>query len=513
MNRSDFQATLSSRLRSGKTQPKKPKKRGRGRISNPSMILALMTILIASGAPVLVVSGSSHREAPRISQDPAADITDVYAFRDSIDPSKVNFILNFYPFQEPNAGPNFYSFADDVLYQVHIENNGDAQPDITYSFIFKTETVNPDTFLYNTGTVTALNDPDLNVRQFYDVWVEKYGVSYQIGAGLQVPPVNIGPASTPNYEALAKTAVHNLDHGTTVFAGQRDDPFYVDLGATFDVLTIRVPPGNQGGGVGGLSGFNVSTIAIQAPIADLTKGDSVIGVWGTTNRKQVSVLQPSMSAGSFRQVSRLGMPLVNEVVIPLGQKDTFNMSSPQDDAQFLPFVFVPELARLLNLLYGDILGPIDEAGRQDLVTIFLTGIAGLNQQQNGTPSDMLRLNTDVPPCEIGSSFELEPNSTAIPGICHRLGLMGGDFAGFPNGRRLADDVVDAVFRAVGQGYGTFMKQIFGFADKDPNNLLGDGVDTNDVPFLNEFPYVGTPHAGFVHKHGHGTICDCEQSTR
>jgi hypothetical protein len=239
----------------------------------------------------------------------------------------------------------------------------------------------------------------------------------------------------------------------------------------------------SGGGLDGLSGFNVQAIAIQIPTSAVTTGDDpVIGVWSTTSRKQLPVSGPSAaSGGRYVQVSRLGQPLVNEVVIPLRDKDKFNASKPKDDAQFLSYVLEPELAKLLNALYGDILRPIPETDRTDLVAVFLTGIPGLNQPKHVTPSEMLRLNTSITPTD-------DP---------HRIAVLAGDIGGFPNGRRLTDDVVDIELRAAACGYA-----VGPCSNRAPNNQLGDGVNKNDVMFLDEFPYVATPHEGYEHKHRH-----------
>ena len=368
------------------------------------LIVTFVAVLMVGGLSALVVSGSSHREAPLISQDPAADATDLYAFVDPNNPTMVNLIANYYPAQEPGGGPNFYRFSDDVQYDINIDNDGDAQKDIVFRFRFRTEVQNEGTFLYNTGPITSLDDPDWNVRQMYSVVRLDEGPGPQVqilGANLMTPPSNIGPSSTPDYESLAAAAVHNLGGGVTVFAGQRDDPFFVDLGATFDLLTIRQLPGNNGGGVDGLGGFNVQTIAIQVPIAQLTDGDDVIGVWTTASRRKIQVLRPDGLApaniGPFQQVSRLGNPLVNEVVIPIGEKDKFNASVPADDGQFAGHVTDPELADLFNLLYDGIVAPVPTSGRDDLVAVFLTGIPTLNQPVGVVASEMLRLNTAIPP--------------------------------------------------------------------------------------------------------------------
>jgi len=465
--------------------------------------LALIVASMVVGLAPQGVGASSHREAPLIKDDPLADTTDVYAWVDENDPTKVNLVANYIPLEEPAGGPNYYLFGDNVRYEIKVDNNGDAQEDVVYRFKFTTTISDTGTFLYNTGPITfdGTQYVNLNVSQTYELARIEHGIGMTLGDGLLTPPVNIGPASTPDYETLAAAAVHSLPHNVKVFAGQRDDPFFVDLGAVFDLLTIRVPPGNMGGGVDGLGGFNVHTLALQVPITQLTachcipsgSGDpnAVIGVWSTASRPRHTVLNNDGTVttyGQYVQVSRLGMPLVNEVVIPLGQKDRWNNSKPQDDGQFLTYVTDPELARLLNVLYAGVLDPIPETGRDDLVTVFLTGISGLNQPPNVVASEELRLNVAIPPC---------PASTCA--TYSRLGVIGGDNAGFPNGRRLADDVVDIEERAVACGYG------FDFAPcvNNPsalNNLLGDGVDANDMPFLSSFPYVGTPHQGFDHQH-------------
>ncbi|MDQ2826487.1 MAG: DUF4331 domain-containing protein, partial [Actinomycetota bacterium] len=309
-------------------------------------------LMMAGVAPS---GASSHREAPLITQDPVADNTDVYAFRSPDRPDTVTLVANWIPFEEPAGGPNFYNFGDDVLYQIHVDTNGDALPDITYEWRFTTEIQNPNTFLYNTGPITDINSPNFNYRQFYDVSVVKSGVRTVLGTHVPVAPNNIGPRSTPNYDAVAAQAVTSLPGGIKGFAGQRDDPFYVDLGSAFDLLGLRPfntahkIPLPTAAGVDGLGGFNVNTIAIQVPISDLTTGGSpIIGVYSQTKRQQARVLSPAgpgsatRNSGSFVNVSRLGNPLINEVIIPLGEKDKFNASDPSGDARFLPRVLDPE---------------------------------------------------------------------------------------------------------------------------------------------------------------------------
>ncbi len=443
-------------------------------------------------AASLVPSGaSSHREAPLITQDPVADNTDVYAFRSPDRPDTVTLVANWIPFEEPAGGPNFFNFGDDVLYQINVDNNGDAEPDITYEWRFTTEVQNPNTFLYNTGPITSIDDPDFNQRQFYDLSVVRNGTRTTIGSHLPVPPNNIGPRSTPNYEAVAAQAVQSLPGGVKTFAGQRDDPFFVDLGSAFDLLGLRpfngahVLPLPAAAGVDGLGGYNVHSIAIQVPIADITAGGNpIIGVYSQTKRQKTRVLSPTgpgsapVGSGSYVNVSRLGMPLVNEVVIPLGQKDKFNASEPRDDAQFLGLVQDPEPARLIPGLFPGVTVP--PAPRGDLVAIFLTGIPGLNQVAGGKPSEMIRLNTAIP----------------VTGSPDPMGVLAGDNQGFPNGRRLGDDVVDIELRALA-GATPFTPPF----NRVPNNSLGDGVNTNDKPFLGVFPYVATPHQGYENVHG------------
>jgi hypothetical protein len=450
---------------------------------------------------------SSHREAPEISKDPVADSTDLYAFVSPDNPDTVTIIANYVPLEAPDGGPNFYEFGDDVLYAINIDNTGDGKPDVVYQFRFTNTLANQDTFLYNTGPITSLTDPNFNIRQTYSVTRIRHGVRAVLGHDLATPPVNIGPRSTPNYGALAAQGVHMLSDGSLVFAGQRDDPFFVDLGSVFDLLGLRpfnaahVIPRAAAAGVDGLKGFNVHTVALQVPKRLLTHDgsagsdpgnpNSIIGVYSTTLRRRVRVLRShwddsaesrdsddeSFDPRDWVQVSRLGMPLVNEVIIPLAGKNKFNASDPRDDHQFLPFVLDPEPARLIPVLYPGVSVP--PAPRNDLVAIFLTGIPGLNQPPHVTPSEMIRLNMGFAPSS-------SPN---------RLGLLAGDHDGFPNGRRLTDDVVDIELRALAGG--TPFTPTFNVS---PNNILGDGVDTNDRTFLPSFPYVPLPSQGYDHQH-------------
>jgi len=460
-------------------------------------LLLLPAVAILVIAQMVPGKASNHREAPLISQDPMADNTDVYAFRSPDRPDTVTIVANYIPLEAPAGGPNFPAFDDTVLYEINIDNDGDAKEDLTYQFRFETQTRNPDTFLYNTGPITSLDDPAWNRAQTYSVWRVNHrwgglGQTELLGKNLQTPPDNIGPRSTPNYEALAAAAVATLPGGIKVFAGQRDDPFFVDLGSVFDLAGLRpfnpfhAIPLPAAPGRDAVARYNTHTIAIQLPIAQIVKsGHPSIGIYASASRQQVRVLRSDGSNddyGRFVQVSRLGEPLINEAVIPLGQKDFWNRSDPDDDAQFESLYLNPELARLENLLYGSALTQVDVTNRSDLVAILLTGVPGLNFT-GPQKADLLRLNTSIAP-------------TAAVGAGNRLGVLAGDLAGFPNGRRLEDDIVDIELRAIGQGYGPFLNSLLGLPNKSPNNLLGDGVNANDRPFLTHFPYVATPHQGY-----------------
>jgi hypothetical protein len=450
---------------------------------------------------------SSHREAPLISEDPTADNTDLYAFRSPDKPDTVTIIANYIPLEEPAGGPNFSNFDDNVLYEIHIDNDGDAREDITYQFRFETRIRNKNTFLYNTGPITSLDDATFNYRQFYSVTRVADGRSRKLGDNIPVPPANIGPRSTPNYEALAAAAVRELDDGIMVFAGPRDDPFFVDLGSVFDLGGLRpfnpahLLPLDAEPGVDGVGGYNTHTIAIQVPIDQLTSDGQgpdatahpVIGIYASASRQKMRVLRSDgtvRDSGPWVQVSRLGNPLVNEVIIPLGKKDLWNASDPADDRRFIDFYRKPELAGLINLLYPP-LPDVDTSGRDDLVAVLLTGVKlpdGSPFTFTGDrPADLLRLNVAIAP-------------TSAVGEGDPLGVLAGDLAGFPNGRRLEDDVTDIELRAVAQGYGSVLAGLLGLPNKEPNNDVGDGVNANDVPFLSTFPYVGTPHPGYSHTH-------------
>ncbi|MDQ6771499.1 MAG: DUF4331 domain-containing protein [Candidatus Dormibacteraeota bacterium] len=449
---------------------------------------------------------SSHREAPEISKDPVADNTDTYAFVSPDRPDTVTIITNYLPAESPAAGPNFYEFGNDVLYEIHIDNDGDGKPEITYQFRFETHLRNEDTFLYNTGQILSLDSPNWNRRQFYSVTRVAGGNATTLGEGLACPPCNIGPRSTPNYASLGAAAVHKLD-STTVFAGQRDDGFFVDLGSIFDLGDLRpfqnlhLIPTPAAPGVDTLANANVHTIAIQVPKTDLTRDGwkptdskdprAVIGVYGSASRQKVRVRLEAddVSSGPWTQVSRLANPLFNEVIVPMAAKDRWNSLPPSADSEFAKYVKQPELARLLPVLYPGVFPNLAalKADRADLVAILLTGIPaglipGFQNFTGPTLADLLRLNLAIPPAA-------NPNA---------LGLLGGDLAGFPNGRRVQDDIVAIELRAVaGVTYPLIDPK---FKPDGAAGLLTDGTSSanNGAPFLSHFPYLGVALDGYDH---------------
>jgi Domain of unknown function (DUF4331) len=449
---------------------------------------------------------SSHREAPEISKDPVADNTDVYAFVSPDDSDTVTLIANYIPLEGPAGGPNFFEFGDDVLYEIHIDNDGDAVDDITYQFRFQTKLRNPNTFLYNTGPINSLDDPNWNKRQFYSVTTVKDGDETVLAEALAAPPCNIGPFSTPKYAALAQAAVHHLPSGETVFAGQRAEGFYVDLGSVFDLLDLRpfqnlhLNPMPTAPGVNGTNRLNVHTIAVQVPKNMLTRDGSnptdpsdprsLIGVYASASRRKAKILEHRAEikeAGPWVQVSRLGSPLVNEVMIPLGQKDLWNAKHPKDDKQFLGHVQNQEVAHLLTVLYPGVFPNLAAytKPRADMVAIFLTGIPagiipGFQNFTGETLADLLRLNMAIP-------------LATTPNI---LGILGGDLAGFPNGRRVLDDVFTIELRALA---GVTIPLVDpSFTPDASASAVTDGLDPSKInsPFLASFPYLGVPYDGF-----------------
>lgn len=437
--------------------------------------------LLVPGAAI----ASSHREAPLITEDPAVDSTDVYFFVSPDQPDTVTVIANYIPLEQPGGGPNFHKFSDSALYEIHFDNDGDAVADITYEFNFATEMRRGDTFLYNDGPITNIEghlddgNPGLNVVQRYEVFRKVRGQEdLAIVAGEPIGPIFVGTASVGDYGPLREQAYARDEDGRRIFVGPRDDPFFVDLGAIFDLLQIR-----PGAAVDYVAGHNCHTIAMQLPISDIANpafdpadadpaaATSIVGVWTTASRRRTRVLrrrQDPQESGQYVQVSRLGWPLVNEVVIPLHDKDNYSRSEPRDDvSSFGGYILNPEVSALLNLLYG-VGAP--EHDRTDVV--------GLLAPNGTTPADILRLNLAIPP-------------SADP---HPLSVLAGDPGGFPNGRRLIDDVVAIELTVLASD----------LRDADPTNWtivqLDDGVAGNDVPFLDEFPYAADPHAGDTRIH-------------
>jgi len=465
---------------------------------------------------------SSHREALEIAKDPVADNTDVYAFVNP-DPTikTVILIANYIPLEGPAGGPNFYEFGNDVLYEIKVDNDGDGRPDVTYQFQFQTTLQNPDTFLYNTGPITSLDDPNWNIRQVYTVTKVTDAGTTTLGSNLTCPPCNVGVRSTPNYPALAQAAVHTLKSGETVFAGQRAEGFYVDLGSVFDLLDVRpfqdmhVIPLPVAPGVNGTNRLNVHSIAIEVPQTALTRDGSVpanqtdprsvVGVWATASRQKVTMRDggdggnggnghdgEQTSHGPWVQVSRLGNPLFNEAIVPVGDKDRWNSLTPADDSQFLKYAQHPEVSTRLPKFYPSSFPHLAtlnarNAVRADVVAILLTGIPtgfvpGVQNYTGPLIADMLRLNMAVPP----KAFAAE-----IP-----LGIIGGDFAGFPNGRRVKDDVFTIELRVLaGLTYVLVDKT---YAPDPAAAVFTDGLTTANVnaPYLPTFPYLGVPYDGF-----------------
>jgi hypothetical protein len=420
-------------------------------------VVGLLAAVAAVGAAFLGPgngAASSHREAPLIAEDPSADLTDLYAFRSPDNPSTVTILANVIPGEDPAAGPNWYTFSPNARYNLKVDTNGDAHADVTYRFQFKTKT--GPFFLGDTAqpyTVTRV-----------------VGHKAQVVARGTTPPNNIGPRSTPNYRSLAAKGVLSLAGGGKAFAGQRDDPFFGDVGAIFDLVAIRKGTGNMGGGKDFFAGYGVHTFGVQVPIAGLRAKNSTIGVWSSVDRRTVTRRGAvTRNSGAWVQVDRLANPLVNEVVIPTGLKDQWNALQPWQESRFEKYYTTPILAAVINKLYK--LGA-PETGRDDLVAVLLTGVPKLNF--TGTrPADLLRLNLAIPVTK-------DPS---------RMGVLAGDNQGWPNGRRLSDDVIDIAEQAVG-----------GFL-KGTKLPLGDGVNGDDRNLLPSFPYIADPQSGFDNTKG------------
>jgi hypothetical protein len=460
--------------------------------------LSLLAALLALAVAVPLSIGSSHREAPRILKDPTADNTDVWAYTAPDAPGSLTVVANWIPLADPAGGPNFYPLDENARYYVKVDNTGDGYEDVAYRWDFSSRFRNPNSFLYAAPTVDSVRDPDVNFVQTYDLYKETYKNRRLVGSkrianDAPVVPDNVGPKTMPNFAQVEAGGVTPLKGGGKTIVTPADDAFFVDLGAVFDGINIDKPGrpniglGNQGGGKDDVAGYNTKSFVLQVPerevtrdgkqVADMKAGNAVVGVWSTTERRRGSVLgsaatgrkHGSRSGKPWVQVSRLGNPLINEVIVPIGKKDKFNATSPADDAKnFGQFALNPEPARLLNALFG--LG-IQETNRTDIVQALLTGVPGLTQiGKNPAAADTLKLNLGVAP-------SAKPN---------RFGVLAGDLAGFPNGRRLTDDVIDIELRVIAGALLSPAKNI----------PLGDGVDQNDKPFRSQFPYVGLANDGF-----------------
>ena len=447
---------------------------------------------------------SSHREAPESSKDPVADNTDVYVFVSPDRPDTVTIITNYIPFETPAGGPTFYEFGDDVQYRINIDNNGDGVTDIVYEFSFETTVPNSESFLYNTGPIESLDSPNFNRPQRYTVTEVRGDSRTTLGEDLLSPPCNVGFRSTPNYPDLANSAIHDLGDGMVVFAGQRLDGFFIDLGSIFDLAALRpfqnlhLISSAAAAGVNGLRGFNVHSIAIQIPISKLTAdgsvptdplaANSVIGVYAAADRQKGRFQDETQSYGEgpFTQVSRLAMPLFNEVLVPMARKDEWNRSDPENDSEFAPLVARPELANLLPVLYPDVFPNLAAftGDRADLLAIFLTGIPegivpGFQNTTGSTQADLMRLNMAIPPSE-------DPNVN---------GLIAGDAAGFPNGRRVFDDIATVELRALA---GLTIPLVDpSYVPDEAAGLITDGTqELDDVSYLSVFPYLDHPVSGY-----------------
>lgn len=483
-----------------------------------SFILAMLGLLIA--APVFA---ASHREAPQIANDPTADITDFYIFRSWQDPDKAVLIMNVIPGQEPGSGPNYFNFADDVLYEIHIDNNkNNIAANITYQIRFKTEIRQPGNVfplayvaLPPITALTGAGSEGLLVRQSYTVTEQRYGQpARDLGTGLMFAvPSNVGPRTTPNYEQLATKGIYPLKNGGRVFAGQRDETFYIDLGGTFDTLNLHISPilsaaddandaiivGAPGSGTADtFSGFNVNTIALEIPISELAgpNGNLVIGAYASTSRPKVTVIKKDgerQNSNRFVQVARMGNPLVNELIIATNMKDKWNATYAEDENDFVSFYCNSALATALNTVFGT---GFPTANREDLVNALLRYAPGPSVCGSGKTNeplaDLLRVDLNVAPTQPANQKRLGP-------LAHdAAGNATPDNAGWPNGRRPNDDVTDVALRVVA-----------GILTNPAVPYLGDGVNFNIGAvgsnktangIATAFPFLPTPFDGRDRRH-------------
>jgi hypothetical protein len=468
-----------------------------------SNVRRTMVLAAIACAPLFA---ASHRNGPLLLEDQTANLNDLYVFR-SYETGRSNYVvmsMSVQGFQNPDNGPSYYKFSDSVLYRFNVNNQRglDGNPDIQIDFVFQT-TLRPNpTFVSYLGPLKGIDDPGIFLYQTYVVVIRNlatntatYIYTDQNGHALSVAPPNLGPTTTPAYEStFGHPSVFTLSNGMRVFAGPRDDAFFFDSGATFDTLNFRAPAPvipasadtNTGGGtypnaVDGFAGYNISLISVEVPIQMLTSDgtiptntanmDAHIGVWASTHRQIVTV-RPSpsdpISYGQYVQIDRVGNPLTVEALIPLPMKDYWNRSAPAQDQQFAQYIGNPFFAT--GVLNGVFKLNVPPAPRNDLLGVFVP--------------DIMRVDLTIAPTP--------------PASQNRLGPLAGDNAGWPfGGRRPIDDVVDIGFRALAgvlvSGYGVA-----------PNNQLGDGVNSNDVPLQNVFPFHAAPHAGYLHSQENGT---------
>ncbi len=486
---------------------------------------AMAAVLASAGA-----FASSHREAPFITGMPKVDGTDFYMFNsyESGRDNYVTLIANYLPLQDAYGGPNYFALDDDAIYEIHIDNTGNAQEDITFQFQFNTERknlavdvdgVSVPVPLINIGNISAADNSAQNVLETYTVKMitgdRRTGNAQSLtdaGSGSETfakPLDNIGTKSITDYKAYSESFIHDVTIPDCpmpgkVFVGQRQEGFVVNLGEVFDLVALN-PLGARDSRSNTIGDKNVTSLALEIPTGCLTGENTVIGGWTTASIRQATVINPSpkgttttgsdnakgpaVKGGAFTQVSRLGNPLVNEVVIGLQDKDRFNASEPKNDGQFATYVTNPTLPALVEILFGV---PAPETPRNDLVTVFLTGVPGVTQLPMVTASEMLRLNTGIAATAAGSQID--------------LGVAGGDFAGFPNGRRPIDDVVDIALTAAegflcgadlnGEAAGGELGNC-GTQDSQVNGgaIVNDGALPNAADYLTVFPYLNTPLPG------------------
>jgi hypothetical protein len=465
---------------------------------------ALAAILTVAFVMPLSVFASSHREAPVTALDTKADITDWYAFVSYEHPGNLVFVMNVDPFLEPSNGPNYFPFDPNVLYEMKIDNNHDGVPDVIFQFRFQTQINLPNVFTGYVGgidgipPITSLSGPGaagLSLSQTYTVTEIRNGNATQIGSGLYAVPSNVGPRTMPNYNALYQQGINNIGNSVTVFAGTVSDPFFIDLGAAFDSLNFRMA---TGGGIlppaidnddhrnyapNAVAGYNVNSIVLEVPITMLTADGhlhnandplAVIGTYATTSRQETTVRMspnPPTYSGPWEQVQRLGNPLINELIIGTGFKDRFSMDVPTNDSQFANFVLDPLLAQI----FASFGIPVPPPPRNDLLPLvqYMPPICpGCTPNDYGPVADLLRINTGIPQTPF---FQQK-----------RLGVLAGDFGGYPNGRRPADDVVDIAARVVA-GY-LANPAVY-------NTRIGDGVNLPANGLGMSFPYVLPAYSG------------------